>query len=77
MLGRRLDWADRGLDIAEPGIKFLTSYGSSAGSDAFIINVQPPFRPAGQSAQNPGYIARRTEIDYATYVRYRGEITIR
>ncbi len=67
------------LDIAEPGDKILmTSYGSGAGSDAFIINVQPPILDRqGKALKTQDYIARRTEIDYATYVRYRGEITIR
>ena len=67
------------LDIAEPGDKILvTSYGSGAGSDAFVITAQealPERRDAALSTQD--YIARRTEIDYATYVRFRGKITMK
>lgn len=67
------------LDEAEPGDKiFLTSYGSGAGSDAMIINVLPPIldrRTKAPSTQD--YIKRRTPIDYATYARYRGKITLK
>jgi len=67
------------LDVAEPGDKILvTSYGSGAGSDSFIIHVQPPILDRRQRARSTqDYIARREPIDYATYVRYRGEITMR
>jgi hydroxymethylglutaryl-CoA synthase len=67
------------LDVAEPGDRILvTSYGSGAGSDALVITTQeslPVRRGAAKSTQD--YIARRTEIDYATYVRYRGKIAMR
>lgn len=67
------------LDIAEPGDRILiTSYGSGAGSDALVITAQdalPERRGAALSTQD--YIARRTEIDYATYARYRGKIAMR
>ena len=67
------------LDIAEPGdLVFVTSYGSGAGSDSFIIKVLPPIldrRNKAPSTQD--YIARRTEIDYATYTRFRGKIAMR
>ncbi|MCB2213875.1 hydroxymethylglutaryl-CoA synthase [bacterium] len=67
------------LDIAKPGDRILvTSYGSGAGSDAFVITAQdalPERRGAALSTQD--YIARRTEIDYATYARYRGKIAMR
>jgi hydroxymethylglutaryl-CoA synthase len=66
------------LDIASPGDRILiTSYGSGAGSDAFVITAQEALaerRGAALSTQD--YIARRTEIDYATYVRYRGKIAM-
>jgi len=67
------------LDVAEPGDRILvTSYGSGAGSDAFIMHVQPPVLDRrGRALSTQGYIARRTQIDYATYVRFRGEITMR
>jgi hydroxymethylglutaryl-CoA synthase len=67
------------LDIAKPGDRILvTSYGSGAGSDAFVLTAQdalPERRGAALSTQD--YIARRTEIDYATYTRYRGKIAMR
>jgi len=67
------------LDIAKPGDRILmTSYGSGAGSDSFILKVKKPIierQTKALTTQN--YIARRVEIDYATYVRYRGEIVIK
>ena len=67
------------LDEAEPGDKvFLTSYGSGAGSDAMIINVLPPILDRRNKAPaTQDYIKRRTPIDYATYARFRGKITIK
>ncbi len=67
------------LDEAKPGdLILLTSYGSGAGSDAFVIRVQEPIRERqGKALTTQEYIARRTEIDYATYVRFRGEITVK
>ena len=66
------------LDLAEPGDRMLvTSYGSGAGSDAFIItarNELPERREKALSTQ--AYIDRRTEIDYATYVRFRNKIAM-
>ncbi len=67
------------LDIASPGDRILvTSYGSGAGSDAFILTAQELLlqrRDAAPSTQD--YIKRRTEIDYATYARFRGKIATR
>jgi len=67
------------LDVAKPGdLILMTSYGSGAGSDAFVIRVQEPIRERqGKALSTQEYIARRTEIDYATYVRFRGEITVK
>lgn len=60
------------LDVAEPGQRVLiASYGSGAGSDALSLRVtdaiveRQPKAPATRD-----YIARRREVDYATYVRY-------
>jgi hydroxymethylglutaryl-CoA synthase len=62
------------LDIARPGERILiVSYGSGAGSDALDLRVTERIkerRKAAPSTQD--YIARRVEIDYATYTRYRG-----
>ena len=64
------------LDIAKPGDRILqVSYGSGAGSDAFYHVVTE--RIAERRAFAPSvadYLARRTEINYATYARYRGKI---
>lgn len=67
------------LDVAEPGDRILmVSFGSGAGSDAFDIRVTDRL-PArrDRAAKTQDYIARRTEIDYATYVRYRGKLAMR
>jgi len=67
------------LDVAEPGdLIFVTSYGSGAGSDSFIIKALEPLQHRrGNAPSTQDYVARRTQIDYATYVRYRGEIRMR
>jgi len=66
------------LDIAEPGDRILlVSYGSGAGSDAISLRVSQLLPERRNTA--PGteeYISRRTEIDYATYARYRGKLTV-
>jgi len=67
------------LDIAEPGDRILmVSFGSGAGSDAFDLLVTdklPERRLLAPLTRD--YIARRTEIDYATYVRVRGKLAMR
>ena len=56
----------------------MTSYGSGAGSDSFIIKVRPELKKRrGGVLSTQDYIDRRTEIDYATYLRFRGEIVTR
>jgi hydroxymethylglutaryl-CoA synthase len=64
------------LDVAEPGDHILiVSYGSGAGSDAFSLRVTERIvRARNQALTTEAYINRRTEIDYATYTRYRGKI---
>jgi len=67
------------LDIAQPGDRILVvSFGSGAGSDAFDITVtdKAPER-AGLATKTQEYIARRSEIDYATYVRFRGKLQMK
>lgn len=64
------------LDGAKPGDRILmVSYGSGAGSDAFDLRVSERIRrrPRDMYA-TADYIARRTLIDYATYVRYRDKL---
>jgi len=67
------------LDVAQPGDRILViSYGSGAGSDAFslvVTNKLPERRERAMSTAR--YIARRTEIDYGTYLRYRHNIAMK
>src|SRR5512146_2802732 len=67
------------LDIAEPGDRILVvSFGSGAGSDAFDILVTDKLAARRDLAtRTTAYIARRTEIDYATYARYRGKLQMK
>jgi hydroxymethylglutaryl-CoA synthase len=64
------------LDIAKPGDRILmVTYGSGAGSDAFSIKVTEAIDSRRNKAPSTAnYIARRVEIDYATYVRMRGKL---
>lgn len=66
------------LDVANPGDRILAvSFGSGAGSDAFDIEVTEAILDRRDRALKVlDYIARRTEIDYATYVRYRGKLAM-
>ena len=67
------------LDIAEPGDRILmVSFGSGAGSDAFDIVVTEKLAARRDLApKTRDYVARRTEIDYATYVRFRGKLAMK
>ncbi len=67
------------LDIAQPGDRILlVSFGSGAGSDAFDLTVTEAITERqGKAPKTQDYIARRIEIDYATYARYRGKITMK
>jgi hydroxymethylglutaryl-CoA synthase len=67
------------LDDAKPGDKiFLVSYGSGAGSDAMVFRVTDLIEERRHLAvSTSAYIERRTEIDYAEYVRMRGKLTMK
>ena len=67
------------LDIAKPGDRVMVvSFGSGAGSDAFALTVTERIDERRALApQTADYIARRTQIDYATYVRYRGKLAMK
>ena len=67
------------LDVAQPGDRVLmVSFGSGAGSDAFSITVTEHIEARRDLApKTADYIARRTEIDYATYLRYRGKLAMK
>ncbi|MGC9467935.1 MAG: hydroxymethylglutaryl-CoA synthase [Anaerolineae bacterium] len=64
------------LDVAKPGDRILlVSFGSGAGSDAFAWEVTDRIVAKQDKAPKVSdYIARRSEIDYALYVRYRGKL---
>jgi len=66
------------LDVAQPGDRILmVSYGSGAGSDAFDIEVTERLLDVRENAPSTeSYIARRKEIDYATYTRYRDKLKL-
>jgi hydroxymethylglutaryl-CoA synthase len=56
----------------------MVSFGSGAGSDAFDIHVTDKLTERRDLAtKTQEYIARRTEIDYATYVRFRGKLQMK
>lgn len=67
------------LDEAQPGDRILmVSFGSGAGSDAFDLTVSDKILDKRDRAlKTQDYIGRRTEIDYATYSRVRGNLRMR
>ena len=64
------------LDQAKPDNRILlVSFGSGAGSDAFSIRTTKALgQRQGLAPLTRDYVSRRVEIDYATYVRYRGKL---
>lgn len=66
------------LDVAQPGDRILmTSFGSGAGSDAFVWHVTEAITTRRDRAPSVrSYIERRVEIDYALYARYRGKLRL-
>lgn len=67
------------LDVAQPGDRILVvSFGSGAGSDAFSLRVTDKIEMRRNLApKTADYIARRTQIDYATYTRFRGILAMK
>ncbi|HRN49893.1 MAG TPA: hydroxymethylglutaryl-CoA synthase [Anaerolineales bacterium] len=67
------------LDIAKPGDRImLVSFGSGAGSDAMVLRVTDKIAGKPQLAPTTEqYIQRRSEIDYAAYVRMRGKLAMK
>jgi len=64
------------LDVAEAGDRILAvSYGSGAGSDAFVLRATERL-PARRdlAPKTEAYVARREPIDYGLYVRYRKKL---
>lgn len=66
------------LDVAKSGDRILmVSFGSGAGSDAFGLQVTEAIESRRDLApKTADYIARRTPIDYAMYVRLRGKLAM-
>ncbi|BBE41800.1 hydroxymethylglutaryl-CoA synthase [Conexivisphaera calida] len=69
------------LDISRPGDRILlASFGSGAGSDAFVIEVMDGIvekRDGDRSHVTVrSMVERRVEIDYAMYARYRGKVRL-
>jgi hydroxymethylglutaryl-CoA synthase len=64
------------LDVAKAGDRILmVSYGSGAGSDAFDLVVTERINDVQKLAPTTrDYINRRTEVDYATYCRFRNKL---
>jgi hydroxymethylglutaryl-CoA synthase len=64
------------LDVAASGDRvLLTSYGSGAGSDAIALRITDDLAERRRRAPaTRDYIARRVEIDYATYARYTNKL---
>jgi hydroxymethylglutaryl-CoA synthase len=65
------------LDIAKPGDKILmVSYGSGAGSDAFVFEVTKRIDEVRDKAPKTRYLLdnNKNYIDYGTYAKFRGKI---
>ncbi|MBI2079356.1 hydroxymethylglutaryl-CoA synthase, partial [Candidatus Micrarchaeota archaeon] len=66
------------LDEAKDGDKILvTSFGSGAGSDSFVITVTDRIELVRDKApRTKDYIEKKRYIQYATYVKYRGKLMV-
>jgi len=66
------------LDKARPGERIMvTSYGSGAGSDCFIMTVSDGILEKRSLAPTySDFVGRRREIDYATYLKSRGKVRV-
>ncbi len=66
------------LDVAKPGDTiFITTYGSSAGSDAYSLVVTEALLERRERAPLTSvYLARQEFIDYAMYVKWRNELVV-
>ncbi|MBI2583554.1 MAG: hydroxymethylglutaryl-CoA synthase [Candidatus Aenigmarchaeota archaeon] len=66
------------LDIAKPGDRILlVSYGSGAGSDAFVLRVTDEILNKRTSPPFSFYRNRKEYIDYATYAKIRGKLIVK
>ncbi|MEM2974576.1 MAG: hydroxymethylglutaryl-CoA synthase [Candidatus Micrarchaeia archaeon] len=66
------------LDIAKPGQRILvTSYGSGAGSDSFLIDVTPAIEDKRERIRPVrSYIDQKEYIDYGVYVKHRKKLKL-
>lgn len=66
------------LDRARPGESiFLTSYGSGAGADAYVLRVTDAIEARRTRAPLiEAYLARETMIDYALYAKWREKLVM-
>lgn len=66
------------LDVAQPGETiFVTSYGSGAGSDAFVLHVTDAvLERRARAPLTSAYLAREQFVDYAVYARWRGKLVM-
>ncbi len=66
------------LDRAKPGERILlTSYGSGAGSDAFSLVVTDAIEEKRErSVPVEYYLNRKRYVDYASYLRFRGQLKL-
>ncbi len=64
------------LDVAQPGETiFVTSYGSGAGSDAYVLRVTDAIvERRNRAPLTTAYLAREQFVDYAIYARWRGKL---
>jgi len=63
------------LDVAGPDERiFMVSYGSGSGSDAFILTTQDALKEKRGGPKLSSFIERKRNVDYATYLRHRGQI---
>ncbi len=64
------------LDHAKAGDRlFIVSYGSGAGSDAFVMEVNDRIEEVKDLANKTSdYIAEKKYLDYAVYAKYKGKI---
>jgi len=65
------------LDVAQPGDRVLmVSFGSGAGSDAFIWKITEAIRDVQDRAPKTADMIsqNRIHVDYGTYAKYRGKI---
>jgi hydroxymethylglutaryl-CoA synthase len=66
------------LDIAQPGdVILMASYGSGAGSDAYVMRVTDAIAERRNRApMTARYVARRQMIDYAIYAKWREKLVM-